>query len=49
MGQMIFQVDGFADTPFLGNPAGVCIMLEPGGDAAVAFGLRWFTPVVEVV
>ena len=62
------QVDAFADRPFTGNPAAVCL-LEQEADAgwmqAVAsemnlsetafvhprddgFGLRWFTPAVEV-
>ncbi|MFN0056464.1 MAG: PhzF family phenazine biosynthesis protein, partial [Planctomycetales bacterium] len=61
-------VDAFADRPFRGNPAAVCLLEEPE-DAAwmqqVAsemnlsetafvvpqedlFGLRWFTPTVEV-
>lgn len=68
MGQMIFQVDAFADTPFFGNPAGVCILPDPRDDAWMqnvaremnlsetaflqrrqdGFGLRWFTPLVEV-
>jgi PhzF family phenazine biosynthesis protein len=64
----ITQVDAFTDTPFRGNPAGVCVLdtprpapwmqsvasemnvaetafLEPRADG---FGLRWFTPLVEV-
>jgi predicted PhzF superfamily epimerase YddE/YHI9 len=64
----IAQVDAFTDTPFRGNPAGVCVLdaprtaqwmqsvaaemnvaetafLEPRADG---FGLRWFTPLVEV-
>lgn len=64
----IAQVDAFTDTPFRGNPAGVCVLetprtaqwmqsvaaemnvaetafLEPGADG---FGLRWFTPLVEI-
>jgi PhzF family phenazine biosynthesis protein len=66
----IFQVDAFADRPFGGNPAGVCMVpsgeADPGWMQAVAgemnlsetaflsplgegrFGLRWFTPTVEV-
>ena len=66
----IFTVDAFADRPFGGNPAGVCLSEGPAPDAAwmqaVAaemnlaetaflqprgdgrFGLRWFTPLVEV-
>ena len=65
----IFQVDAFADRPFGGNPAGVCLLDgegEPGWMQSVAsemnvsetafltprgdglFGLRWFTPAVEV-
>jgi PhzF family phenazine biosynthesis protein len=68
----IYQVDAFADRPFAGNPAGVCLL--PAGDPRAAdavwmqavaremnlsetaflvpssegFGLRWFTPAVEV-
>jgi PhzF family phenazine biosynthesis protein len=64
----IAQVDAFTDTPFRGNPAGVCVVdtprtaqwmqsvaaemnvaetafLEP---RAQTFGLRWFTPLVEI-
>ena len=62
------QIDAFADEPFSGNPAAVCL-LEDERDAAwmqsVAaemnlsetafvrlagdvYGLRWFTPAVEV-
>jgi PhzF family phenazine biosynthesis protein len=62
------QIDAFADRPFAGNPAAVCL-LEKAADAgwmqSVAaemnlsetafvfprddgFGLRWFTPIVEV-
>ncbi len=64
----IAQVDAFTDTPFRGNPAGVCVLdtprteqwmqsvaaemnvaetafLEPRADG---FGLRWFTPLVEI-
>lgn len=64
----IYQVDSFADAPFEGNPAGVCVLDRPADEAwmqAVAaemnlsetafvhrvddgFGLRWFTPEVEV-
>lgn len=25
----IYQVDAFADKPFVGNPAGVCVLPEP--------------------
>lgn len=62
------QIDAFADRPFSGNPAAVCLLDEardaewmqavaaemnlsetafvaPGNGA---FGLRWFTPTVEV-
>jgi len=28
MGIPIFQVDAFTEKPFLGNPAGVCIMSQ---------------------
>ncbi|MBW8827377.1 MAG: PhzF family phenazine biosynthesis protein [Acidobacteria bacterium] len=63
----LFQVDAFADRPFSGNPAAVCLLDEPAAEAwmqSVAaemnlaetafvvagepFGLRWFTPTVEV-
>ena len=65
----IFLVDAFAEGPFGGNPAGVCLVsgeADPGWMQAVAgemnlsetafltplgegrFGLRWFTPTVEV-
>ena len=65
----IFVVDAFAELPFGGNPAGVCLVsgeADPGWMQAVAgemnlsetafltplgegrFGLRWFTPTVEV-
>ena len=33
MGIELFQVDAFTDTPFLGNPAGVCILPEPKKDS----------------
>jgi PhzF family phenazine biosynthesis protein len=29
----IFQVDAFSDRPFAGNPAGVCVLDEPGDEA----------------
>ncbi len=29
MGQVFFQVDAFADRPFSGNPAAICILSEP--------------------
>ena len=64
----LFQVDAFADRPFAGNPAAVCLLdgprdaswmqdvaremnlsetafVHPTGNG---FGLRWFTPAVEV-
>ena len=64
----LYQVDAFADRPFAGNPAAVCLLsAERPADwmQAVAsemnlsetafvrpidggFGLRWFTPAVEV-
>jgi len=64
----IYQVDAFTDTPFTGNPAGVCVLSDPRDDAWMqnvaremnlsetaflqertdGFGLRWFTPAVEV-
>ncbi len=63
-----YHVDAFADRPFGGNPAAVCLVnrwpddawmqslaaelkhsetafVQPGGES---FGLRWFTPAVEV-
>lgn len=33
MRQPITQVDAFADRPFRGNPAAVCILSEPCADA----------------
>ena len=33
MGQEIFQVDAFTDRPFLGNPAGVCLLEQPRSDS----------------
>ena len=33
MGVRIYQVDAFTQEPFKGNPAGVCLLAEPG-DAA---------------
>jgi PhzF family phenazine biosynthesis protein len=64
----IYQVDAFTDTPFTGNPAGVCVLPQPKDDVwmqnvaremnlsetaflqeqADGYGLRWFTPAVEV-
>lgn len=65
----ISVVDAFSETPFRGNPAGVCLPppdVEPAWMQAVAaevnlaetaflfprsrseYGLRWFTPLVEV-
>jgi PhzF family phenazine biosynthesis protein len=65
----LFQVDAFAERPFAGNPAGVCLVegsVDPGWMQSVAaemnvsetaflvrqddgvYGLRWFTPAVEV-
>ncbi len=32
MTQEIFQVDAFTDTPFAGNPAGVCVLPEPADE-----------------
>lgn len=32
MGQEIFQVDAFADRPFGGNPAGVCLLPKPADE-----------------
>ena len=33
MTQTIYQVDSFTDRPFAGNPAGVCILPGPAGEA----------------
>jgi PhzF family phenazine biosynthesis protein len=33
MGLAITQVDAFADRPFAGNPAAVCLLLQPGDEA----------------
>lgn len=33
MGTPIFQVDAFAEAPFQGNPAGVCLLARPAEDA----------------
>jgi PhzF family phenazine biosynthesis protein len=65
----LFTVDAFADRPFTGNPAAVCLLDAPADAAWMqavaaemnlsetafvvqndgdAFGLRWFTPTVEV-
>lgn len=65
----LFTVDAFADRPFTGNPAAVCLLDAPAEAAWMqavaaemnlsetafvvpeqdgAFGLRWFTPTVEV-
>ena len=64
----LIHVDAFADRPFAGNPAAVCLLdgpREPGWMQALAaelnlpetafvtahadgFGLRWFTPTIEV-
>ena len=69
MGLSITQVDAFAEKPFSGNPAAVCLLDDERRDETwmqlVAremnlsetaflvrrddgFGLRWFTPLVEV-
>lgn len=64
----IWTVDAFADSPFSGNPAGVCLLDRPAPaewmqglaremnlsetaflvSGEECFGLRWFTPSVEV-
>ena len=66
----VTTVDAFADRPFSGNPAAVCLLDRPApeewmqalagemnlaetafvtpGGADLPFGLRWFTPTVEV-
>ena len=33
MGIALYQVDAFTEKPFRGNPAAVCILLEPGEEA----------------
>jgi PhzF family phenazine biosynthesis protein len=63
-----FQVDAFADRPFAGNPAAVCLLDTAADETWMqsvanemnlsetafvvpqdrSFGLRWFTPAVEV-
>ena len=40
MTQTIFQVDSFTNVPFAGNPAGVCILPEPGDE-------RWMQNVAK--
>lgn len=71
----MYTVDAFADKPFSGNPAGVCLLLDAKLEDSVLkkiaaemrhsetafisthpehsasnpiYGLRWFTPTVEV-
>ena len=65
----VTTVDAFAERPFTGNPAAVCVLDRPAPEAwmqalagemnlaetafvtpggAGTFGLRWFTPTVEV-
>lgn len=68
----LFQVDSFAEAPFTGNPAAVCLLSDPADErwmqavaaemnlaatafvdvrhrgGASGFGLRWFTPTVEL-
>jgi PhzF family phenazine biosynthesis protein len=64
----LFQVDAFANRPFGGNPAAVCLLERPADAGWMqcvaaemnlaetafvvpsdgAYGLRWFTPTVEV-
>jgi PhzF family phenazine biosynthesis protein len=68
MSHPLWQIDAFADRPFSGNPAAVCLLSEPVPDTWMqqvaaemnlaetafllreddGFGLRWFTPTVEV-
>lgn len=68
MGAPLFVIDAFADAPFGGNPAAVCLLDAPAEPewmqsvaaemnlaetafvvpAGAEFGLRWFTPRVEV-
>ncbi|MEO6709029.1 MAG: PhzF family phenazine biosynthesis protein [Planctomycetota bacterium] len=63
-----FLIDAFAERPFEGNPAAVCLLDAPAGPEwmqlvaremnlsetafvvphAEGFGLRWFTPTIEV-
>ena len=65
---IISQIDAFADRPFTGNPAAVCMPADSRSDEWMqlvaremnlsetayltrrddGFGLRWFTPAVEV-
>jgi predicted PhzF superfamily epimerase YddE/YHI9 len=65
---LVHLVDAFAERPFAGNPAAVCLLPEPRTDEWMqqlacelgysetayvsakggGFGLRWFTPKVEV-
>ena len=33
MGIAIYQIDAFAEKPFRGNPAAICILPEPGEEA----------------
>ncbi len=37
---LIFHVDAFADRPFTGNPAAVCLLSEPGEE-------RWMQKVAQ--
>ncbi|MBN2084669.1 MAG: PhzF family phenazine biosynthesis protein [Anaerolineales bacterium] len=32
----LYHVDAFTDTPFMGNPAGVCLLDEPRSDRWMA-------------
>ncbi|GFK95827.1 putative isomerase YddE [Fundidesulfovibrio magnetotacticus] len=68
MATRLWTVDAFAEAPFTGNPAGVCLLDRPAPaewmqalarelnhsetaflvSGEECFGLRWFTPSVEV-
>ena len=40
MGQSVVQVDAFADRPFAGNPAAVCVLSEPADERWMALVAR---------
>jgi|AntAceMinimDraft_16_1070373.scaffolds.fasta_scaffold06014_1 PhzF family phenazine biosynthesis protein len=44
MGIAIYQVDAFTEKSFRGNPAAVCILLEPGEEAWVQNVARKINP-----
>lgn len=41
MPQPIVQVDAFADRPFTGNPAAVCVLQEPRDEGWMQAAWRW--------